>query len=292
MSQLRLLSTEGELQVEKLINLSERPPLFSQGAPFWDDPHLSEQLLAAHLDQQSDAASRRIPTVVGTVKWIAAQAGKKLVSGGRLLDLGCGPGLYAQRFARLGARVVGVDISSNSLKYARRQARKENLNIEYICCDYTSLEVNRRFDIICLIYCDFGALSDIKRDMLMEKIEKFLVPGGYFFFDVHTPKNRRHLDESSWEVRPEGFWHPGKHLLLTKQFEYDGGIFLDQYVVLDEKSQATVYRIWERTYSPRSIATLIREHGLQVDGIFGDLQGTRLTKNSECMGVVARKPCK
>jgi predicted TPR repeat methyltransferase len=38
----------------------------------------------------------------------------------RILDLGCGPGLYTQRLASLGHTCVGIDISPASIAYARR----------------------------------------------------------------------------------------------------------------------------------------------------------------------------
>jgi len=43
----------------QLIALQEKPNPFTSGEPlFWDDPHISRQMLAAHLDPDIDAASR------------------------------------------------------------------------------------------------------------------------------------------------------------------------------------------------------------------------------------------
>ena len=48
------------LDLACLQKLQQRPALFTPGeALFWDDPHISEQMLAAHLDPKSDAALRR-----------------------------------------------------------------------------------------------------------------------------------------------------------------------------------------------------------------------------------------
>jgi len=46
----------------------------------------------------------------------------RLPSEPKLLDLGCGPGVESKRLADLGANVVGIDLSENSLKIARRHA--------------------------------------------------------------------------------------------------------------------------------------------------------------------------
>jgi len=48
------------LDLAYLNKLQQRPALFTPGeALFWNDPYISEQMLAAHLDPKSDAASRR-----------------------------------------------------------------------------------------------------------------------------------------------------------------------------------------------------------------------------------------
>ena len=41
-----------------------KPKLFvSDTSPFWDDPHISEQMLVAHLDPNRDVARRKYKTI-------------------------------------------------------------------------------------------------------------------------------------------------------------------------------------------------------------------------------------
>ncbi len=83
----------------------------------WDDPIFSERMLKEHLDQSHGAASRRLPEIRGQVQvmcdWLA------LTADARLLDVTCGPGLYAAEFARRGVTVTGVDSRPASLRHAR-----------------------------------------------------------------------------------------------------------------------------------------------------------------------------
>ena len=51
--------------------------------------------------------------------------------GASLIDLGCGPGQNAVRFAQLGYRVTGVDISPTAIDMANHRASQENLNIDF-----------------------------------------------------------------------------------------------------------------------------------------------------------------
>jgi 2-polyprenyl-6-hydroxyphenyl methylase/3-demethylubiquinone-9 3-methyltransferase len=51
--------------------------------------------------------------------------------GPRLLDVGCGGGLVAEPFARLGARVVGIDGDAQAVRVARDHAAEIELAVDY-----------------------------------------------------------------------------------------------------------------------------------------------------------------
>ena len=87
----------------------------------WDDPAFSERMLKEHLDQSHGAASRRLPEIRGQVQVMSDWLG--LAPAARLLDVTCGPGLYAAEFARRGVNVTGVDFGPASLRYARELCR-------------------------------------------------------------------------------------------------------------------------------------------------------------------------
>jgi hypothetical protein len=66
----------------------------------WDEPAFSARMLAEHLSQAHDRASRRVEIIERQVEWLHAVVMNGRVS--RVLDLCCGPGLYCSRLARLG----------------------------------------------------------------------------------------------------------------------------------------------------------------------------------------------
>ena len=77
----------------RLADLQQKPAPFTPGEPlFWDDPHISSQMLTVHLSPDVDAASRRPETIDRSVGWLITTL--KLNPGDAVLDLGCGPGLY------------------------------------------------------------------------------------------------------------------------------------------------------------------------------------------------------
>ena len=107
------------------------PPVpWSDGGKIpWSDPAFSARMLREHLLQVHDRASRRFETVDRHVQWIHQSL---LGAGpGRVLDRGCGPGLYTSRLASRGHRCVGIDYSPASIEYARSQAEGEGLDCEY-----------------------------------------------------------------------------------------------------------------------------------------------------------------
>ena len=72
------------------------------------------------------------------------------VRGKKILDVGCGSGVYAVDFARRGARrVVGIDLSTNMLELARQEAEQHRVadRCEFIQADFLELDLEDRFDI-------------------------------------------------------------------------------------------------------------------------------------------------
>lgn len=152
---------------ESLCEINRRPEPFAQytARELWTDPHTSRKMLTLHLDPAVDAASRTREFLDRSADWMALRFG--LAPGSKVVDFGCGPGLYAQRLARKGADVTGIDFSANSLRYARDEAERAKLRVEYVQADYLDFETERRFDLIVMIMCDFCALSPDQRALLL-----------------------------------------------------------------------------------------------------------------------------
>ncbi len=53
------------------------------------------------------------------------------LSGSRVLDVGCGGGIFAEAAAVRGARVTGIDTSRTQIEAAREHAAAANLDLEY-----------------------------------------------------------------------------------------------------------------------------------------------------------------
>lgn len=279
------------LFLPQIIELQNKPEMFSPGAPlFWDDPYISEQLLKVHLDPTVDQASRKPETITASVAWIIEMAG--LQPGDQVLDLGCGPGLYAVQFARCGLGVTGVDYSRRSIDYARASAVEQGLAITYRRQNYLDLEDEAQYDAAVLIFGDYCTFNPNNRRKVLQNVWRALKPGGWFILDVSTREHRqRYGAKNSWYASEGGFWRPGPHLVLEQGFNYPQElVYLDQYIVVDVRGEIVVYRNWFQDYQPEMIQDELRAGGFEVDSLWGDLTGKALAPGCEWIGVVARKP--
>jgi SAM-dependent methyltransferase len=272
-----------------LSEMTAKPLLYERGeAKFWDDPHISRSMLAAHLNSKHDLASRKPETIDKTVRHLFTS--QVLAPGMRILDLGCGPGLYSERICRAGTHVVGLDISERSLAYARASAARAGLDIEYRCMNFFDLDFNEEFDAVLQIYGELNTFSDELRDRLLRLVHRALKKDGVFVFDVSTRALRaKHGLTNRWAVNEGGFWRPGRHLVLEQGYDYPAAdVWLDQYIIADD-SGIKVYRNWFHDYSLATIDPVLRKAGFQTKHVWNDLTGSSFTAGGDWIAIAAVK---
>ncbi len=284
-----LISDIHTLDLELLRSLRVKPEPFTPGEElFWDDEHISEQMLAAHLNPSNDLASRRPETIDRVVSWLIDTL--NLQPGSAVLDLGCGPGLYASRLAQRGMCVIGVDYSHRSIEYAKRYAQENHLDIQYRYENYLELKDSQSYDAALLIYGDFCPLSPSQRSTLLHNVRQALKPGGFFVLDVTTRECRKkHGSVNGWSVQKSGFWKPGPHLLLEDGFDYpEQSIFLDQAITVELDGKVSVYRNWFQDFNRQSITAELEKGGFRVQSVWADLTGQPFLEGGEWIGVIAQ----
>ncbi|HEY7214233.1 MAG TPA: bifunctional 2-polyprenyl-6-hydroxyphenol methylase/3-demethylubiquinol 3-O-methyltransferase UbiG [Thermoanaerobaculia bacterium] len=102
--------------------------------------------------------------------------------GKKTLDVGCGGGLLAEEFARLGCAVTGIDPSAKSLAAARSHAKAAGLAIEYRQASGESIPFpDATFDVV--YCCDvLEHVQDLGR--VIGEISRVLEPDGIFLYDT------------------------------------------------------------------------------------------------------------
>ncbi|HEX2947885.1 MAG TPA: methyltransferase domain-containing protein [Clostridia bacterium] len=262
----------------------------AQRLAFWDDPHISKSMLEAHLSPDTDAASRKPGMIAETVRHLF---GSGLIKPGmRVLDLGCGPGLYSQLLSREGAVVTGIDMSQRSLDHARKCAVEAGLDIEYRKLDFFDIDYVDEFDAVMQVYGELNTFSDEKRDRLLKIVHRALKNDGVFIFDVTTRALRNWAGiRNGWHVYDGGFWRPGRHVVLEQGWDYPGiDVWLDQFIVVDEDG-AAVYRNWFHDYDLGTIKAVLKNAGFEADCVWNDLTGREYAEGGDWIALGA-KVCK
>lgn len=274
--------------LNKLSNYLIKPSLYapSTGA-FWDDEHISKGMLEAHLNPDWDAATRKHDFVDKSVKWIASLA--RPTQYPKLLDLGCGPGIYAERFRKSGYLVTGIDFSRRSIDYAKEQTLNNQSNIEYHYQNYMTIDYKEQFDVITLIYCDYAPLSTTDRLILLRKVYHALKPNGKFIFDVFTPRMRKAESHSWYYNKYGGFWNAKPHICLDSVYQYDEDeTELRQTIVITEDT-VNCYNIWEHFFTKESLTLEIQPIGFSSIEFYGDIAGMDYLDTGETICCVLTK---
>ncbi len=231
----------------------------------WTDPYISKQLLAYHLNPDIGAASRSEEAIHHTVQWIVEQYNHTT---GSILDLGCGPGLYTSQLAEKGYCVTGVDFSQNSIAYAKQYAHDHSLKIQYICGDYLEVEIDTKetYDMVMMIYCDFGVLAPVERKALIKRIYDLLKPGGIFIFDALDEEGVKGMSfNKNWHCDDGGFWQTEPYLHLTNSLHYpEHKALLDEHIVIDEEGSYKLYRFWNHYFNTQDVECMYRKEGFGV----------------------------
>ena len=277
---------------EQLNQINSRPDPFEfyTAADLWTDDHTAKQMLAYHLNPNIDLSSRQSKFIDESVAWIGSHF--NVGKGTRIADFGCGPGLYANRLAKLGASVTGIDFSAHSLAYARSSATQAGLQVAYVNEDYLEFETTDRFDIILMIMCDFCALSPSQRMTMLEKFQAMLAPGGSVLLDVYSLNAFEDREEKiSYEENPlNGFWSPEKCYGFQSTFKYDGlNVVLDKYTIVEAKRTRSVYN-WLQYFSPESLLDEFRKAGFTQHELYANVAGAPFTEAGAEFAIVAKLP--
>lgn len=275
-------------QLEKIMARPEPFEVYTANV-LWTDEHIATQMLSYHLNPEIDAASRNHKFIEQSAAWMIQHF--DLNDGKHVIDFGCGPGLYTQRFACSGAKVTGVDFSSNSLNYARQQMIKEKLQINYVHQSYFDYEGDEKADLITMIMCDFCAMSPAQRSHMLHKFFGLLNPGGKILLDAYSLHAFDKKEEGfSLEFNHlDGFWSKNPYYTFVNMFKYDDvKVSLDKYTIVAAKRTREVYN-WLQYFSMEQFQKEFEEAGLRIINWMGNVGGALYDENTDEFAVIAEK---
>jgi len=257
----------------------------------WDEPAFSARMLAEHLSQDHDAASRRFAVVDEQVAWIhdVILSGKAV----KVLDVCCGPGLYASRLARRGHEVVGIDYSPASIEYAEAEARREGLAVTYLRRDVRAGDYGDAYGLALLIYGEFNTLRPAEGRAVLDDVYRALAPGGIFLLEVHPREMIKRIGTgaATWRTEEAGLFSDRPHVRLDENFwDEKSATATTRYYIIDAASgDVTRHAQTFQGYTDEEYRELLRDAGFEGVAARPDFPGPTVEAMGELVVYAARK---
>ena len=205
-----------------------------------------------------------------------------------MLDLACGTGEFCNRFAKLGASVIGVDISYDMLSVAREKSAEQGNDILYLCQDAAELDLYGTIDGAICCLDSLNHITDYEKlCKAIERVSLFLEKDRLFIFDLNTEyKHREILGNNTFVIDAD-------EVYCVWQNEYDGkntvSINLDFFIPDGDAYYRSCESFSERAYTPKEIESALGKAGLRIEKIFEDMTENAPDDKTDRVVYVTRK---
>lgn len=207
-----------------------------------------------------------------------------------LLDLACGTGGFSNEMAKRGIEVIGVDMSEEMLGIAREKSAEEETDVLYLCQRAEELDLYGTVDGAICSMDSLNHITDIKAlKKAASRVSLFLEEGCLFIFDVNTVyKHEKVLADNTFVIDEDGIY-------CVWQNEYDSknlktNIMLDFFVEEEDGSFSRYGEDFcERAYTHEELAEILKECGLEILEVFGDMSEKPLSDTDERAIYITRK---
>jgi ubiquinone/menaquinone biosynthesis C-methylase UbiE len=249
-----------------LINRRLPPAPWAEGEKIpWHEPDFSRRMLQEHLSQDHDMASRRFEIIDQQIEWIHSRLLSEKTA--EILDLGCGPGLYASRLAKLGHRCSGIDCSPVSIAYAREKADRENLACRYVEGDVRETEYSTGYRLAMMIFGELNVFRKRDASTILGKAYEALEEEGHLLLEVLKPEAVRWIGERepNWYSSKGGLFSDRPFLCLQENFrDADEKAATERYFIVDAATgEVSRYAASIQGYTEEEYGRALEECGFE-----------------------------
>lgn len=207
-------------------------------------------------------------------------------SGSSILDLCCGIGRHSLELARRGYQVTGVDRTKGYLDKARKQAKEEGLNIEFVQGDMRFFSRPNAFDTVISMFTSFSYFEDPQEDKrVVENVFKSLRIGGRFIIQMHGKETLAKIfRERDWnDYKDEGV------IVLQERKVSKNWSWMENRWIMLKGSERIEHELSHRLYAGSEIAALLHDCGFNRVDVYGDLEGNPYDHTARQLVVVGYK---
>lgn len=204
------------------------------------------------------------------------------------LDLACGTGSFTIEMAKRGYDMIGIDISTDMLNCAKQKS-VDLKNILYLNQDMVNFELYGTVDIIVSLMDSVNYIlhkKDVKK--LLKNVHNYLNVGGLFIFDINTPFKFKNILKNNvfYDVSDEitYIWQ-NNFDTKTNICEFDLTIFTKENNMYNRTDEVHL----ERCYEINDLKKMIKESGLRLLNIYGDLKLSKAPLDAQRVFFVCKK---
>ncbi|MFN2452207.1 MAG: class I SAM-dependent methyltransferase [Candidatus Dormibacteria bacterium] len=253
----------------------------------WGDPEVSRRLLAEHLDQRHDGASRRLSEVDRHVRRLTRLLPSPPA---RLLDAGCGPGLYAVRLAAAGYEVVGVDLGAAVLEHGRALAAESGVSVDLRQGDLLEAPLGEGYDAALLVYFVVDGFPPRDGARVLRRVARSLRPGGRLIAELRARPDQPPGRVTNWDVVERSLLSDDPHLLLVDTIhDQTRGSFVLREIALLDDGRLLAQQTSTRIFDLEAVPGIVERAGLRVIAIHDGWTRHRATALSDTLLVVAQR---
>lgn len=227
----------------------------------WNDPAFSARMLKEHLSDEHEAASRSPERIKRHCRWIHREVLEQKPS--RILDLGCGPGLYTSRLATMGHDPWGIDFSPASIAHANRAT-----NLEHRLGDIREMDYGQDNNLIMMLYGEINSFKMPDIMTILKQARSSLAPTGKLLLEVHSADTVERMGKTrqAWRALESGLFSDRPHILLEESFwDDDVAIATTRYIVIDAAtSDVTRYAQSIQFHGGMDFEDMFAEVGLRL----------------------------
>lgn len=266
-------------------------PLWEGGGNLpWNDPAFSERMLREHLSQAHGAASRVDDERALQVAFMLERL--RLAPGSRVLDLTCGPGLYAVALAEAGCVVTGVDFGPASIAYARELADAHGVGER---CEFVEMDVRQyepvpgSFDAALFIYGQLAVFPLDDAAALLATTAQALRPGGRLCVELLDQDRVDKSNSNWWYTDDSGLWGEQPFLHLgERRWDSHSNTSVERFYTLHlESGQLDEIILCDQTYAAAEMVTLMQQAGFSHVDVLPAWDGLDLYDAEEWVVYVA-----
>lgn len=212
------------------------------------------------------------------------------VTGGILLDLGCGTGSLTELMAARGFDMIGIDNSEEMLQIAMEKRLESGFDVLYLLQDMREFELYGTVSAVVCICDSMNYLLELHDfTKVCKLVNNYLDPKGIFIFDLNTEYKYEQIlgDTTIAEKREEGsFIWENFYDKEAKINEYDLTLFIQEEEDLYRKYEETHL---QKAYSLDQVKDALKQGGLEFVTAYDAFTRNPPNAKSERIYIVARE---